>query len=176
MSDKREFLRCFPRAAQLEAEALKELFEGLSVVRFEPQKILFAAGDAPDAAYMVSRGSLLVLHSGLVGDIPLARIYRGDMIGEMGLLDGSRRSASAVVEEPLVAWRLSRARYAEFRTQGHPAAAWFLDELGHRLTGRVRSTEDRIGRIRQDPSLAAIVPEASARRGWWSRLSFWPWS
>lgn len=175
MEDPREFIECFPRAGQLEPEALEELLAELTVEEFDDQAVLFAAGDPPDAAYLIERGGLLVLQSGVNGDkIALARLQRGGMVGEMGLIDGARRSASAIVEEELTAWRLSRASYLELREAGHPAAAWFLDELGYRLTGRVRATEDRIARLRQEPSLAASLPgEAAPLRRWYHRLLPW---
>ncbi len=175
MADIQEFVECFPRAGQLEPAELERLLLELTIEEFDDQAVLFAAGDPPDAAYLIIRGGLLVLQSGVNGDtIALARLQRGGMVGEMGLIDGARRSASAIVEENLTAWRFSRASYLELREEGHAAVAWFLDELGQRLTGRVRATEDRITRLKQEPSLAASLPgEAVPLRRWYHRFLSW---
>jgi CRP-like cAMP-binding protein len=93
----------------------------------------------------------------------------------MGLIDGGLRSASAVVEQPVVAWRLSIERYQDLRDTGSPAVGWILGELGRRLSQRVRAVESRIGRARSQPALASMLPiEPSRSRRWYQWL--WPWS
>ena len=104
----------------------------------------------------------------------LGRIGRGEMVGEMGVLDGSPRSASAVVEEPVIAWRLSRKGYEMMCEEGHPAIDWLLREIGGRLSHRIRSVERRIARVRDQPSLSNVMPaEAVQRHRWYS--SFFAW-
>ncbi len=97
------------------------------------------------------------------------------MVGEMGLVDGQPRSASAVVEQPVLAWRLARARYLQLRDVGHPAVAWILGELGRRLSQRIRAVESRIGRAREQPALASALPTELPRSQRWYHW-LWPWS
>lgn len=143
-------------------------------VTFEPQAVVFAAGDAPDAAYLIRRGSVLVMHSGQSRSVALARLYRGDMVGEMGLVDGRPRSASAVAEVGLGCWRLSRESYTSLRDDGDPVAEWLLEELSRGLCERIRGVEARIGRASEHPVSIAVPPLSTARKrgllAWLRRL------
>jgi len=176
MVDPREFARCFPSVKRLEPDSLAAFLEQLEVREYAEQNVIFAAGDEPEAVYLIASGSVLVLHSGVGGPaVTLGRIRRGEMVGEMGVVDGGPRSASAVVEQAVVAWRLSREGYLSLRDEGHPAIGWILGELGRRLSQRVRSVESRIGRAREQPALASTLPAEAARsRRWYQWL--WPWS
>ena len=176
MVDPREFARCFPSVKNLESESLAAFLSRLDVVEFADSDVIFAAGDVPEAVYLIASGSVLVLHSGARGpSVTLGRIRRGEMVGEMGLVDGGPRSASAVVEQDVVAWRLSQEDYLSLRDAGHPAIGWILGELGRRLSQRVRSVESRISRAREQPDLASTLPAEQARsRRWYNWL--WPWS
>jgi len=176
MIDVQEFRRRFPSAETLPQEDLQGFLEALSEREYASQAVIFAAGDPPDAVYLICRGSVLVLHSGVEGpQVPLGRIRVGEMVGEMGLVDGGRRSASAVVEEEVLAWRLSREDYLRLRDEGHPAIAWILQELGERLSQRVRAVQSRISKARSQPSLASSLPiePARRRRRWYQWLLPW---
>jgi len=159
----REFLRAFPAARSLGRSELHRLIEHTVEVSFEPQAVVFAAGDDPDAAYLIRRGSVLVLHSGRMDSVALARLYRGDMVGEMGLVDGRPRSASAVAEDGLSCWRLSRDSYASLRDDGDPVAEWLLGELGRGLCERIRGVEARIGRAALQPAGVRVPPRRRQR-------------
>lgn len=175
MVDVREFARCFPSIADMPDDAVDSFLACLVACEFDAQTPIFAAGDTPEAVYLVASGSVLVLNSGGDGkEVTLGRIRRGEMVGEMGLIDGQPRSASAVVEQPVLAWRLSRQQYQQLRDDGHPAVAWILGELGRRLSQRIRSVESRIGRAREQPELASTLPaELPRSRRWYHWL--WPW-
>ena len=176
MIDLLEFRRRFPTVATLPQAALVSFASALEEHEYKNQAVIFAAGDPSDAVYLLARGAVLVLHSGVEGpQVPLERIREGEMVGEMGLVDGGHRSASVVVEEAVLAWRLSRQDYLQLRDEGHPAIAWILQELGERVSHRVRAVQSRISRARSQPSLASSYPiePARRRRRWYQWLLPW---
>lgn len=64
---------------------------------FEPGEIIFRQGGAPDSAYVIDEGQVsirIVGHDGT--DHEIARLGPGDVLGEMGVMTGEPRSATAV--------------------------------------------------------------------------------
>ena len=77
--------------------------------------LLFAQGDAGDTAYLVATGRLSVCRrdqaTGVEAEI--GQVARGDVIGELALLDDQPRSASAYAVRDTSLIRFSRAAYDE---------------------------------------------------------------
>src|SRR6266571_3995510 len=94
-------LRQVPLFESLDDDAAKQLCELLETLDCEVQKVLFRAGDAGDAMYVIERGKVRICVQATDGhELTLAELGRGDFFGEMALLvDGQRRSANAVVAE-----------------------------------------------------------------------------
>ncbi|MBV9211448.1 MAG: cyclic nucleotide-binding domain-containing protein, partial [Acidobacteria bacterium] len=96
-----EALRSVPLFASLDDEAAREL-RALLVVRDVPgQSELFRLGDNGDAMYLIETGRVRIHLQDTSGhDVTLAEFAGGDFFGEMAILDGKPRSASATVIEP----------------------------------------------------------------------------
>ncbi len=78
--------------------------------RLEAGEVLFREGDAADAAYFVVGGRLMVLAADADGNDQLvAELGRGEVVGELGLLDRAPRSATvrAVRDTTLAAFSTS---------------------------------------------------------------------
>jgi CRP-like cAMP-binding protein len=89
--------------------------------RLDPGQTLFRQGDPFDGAYLVVEGRLRVQATAQGGgEVTLGELTRGDVLGEMQLLTGGARSASAVASE---ACRLLKIPQQVFRTLAseHPA-------------------------------------------------------
>src|ERR1700759_3434558 len=91
-----ELLRSVPLFADLEEGEL-ERFSHVAVPRSFPDKAhIFQEGDSSDACYIVSEGSFRVTREHSDGRaITLATLGPGEIFGELAMLDGDRRSASA---------------------------------------------------------------------------------
>lgn len=168
----RDFLRAFPRARTLDSAALRELLDAGVAMKALENSVLFDTGDASTSAYLVIDGVVRVerlLESG--ERITLGRLGRGHVVGDMGLLSGEARSATAVSEDDTVALRLDRSNYLRLRDQGHPAATWLLEEVHLRMGERVEASYDRVVRMHQEPELARELPsDPVAPEGWLRRL------
>ena len=143
-------------------------------VQVPPGAVLFVAGEEPDAAYLIVSGEVRVVRDVGGGEtVTLARLGRGDVVGDMGLIDGCTRTATAQVAADLTALRLDVSAYRRLKADAHPAAAWLLEEIDRRLALRIHGMFDRIARVREEPALAATAPDGPAREEpWYSRL--WP--
>jgi CRP/FNR family transcriptional regulator, cyclic AMP receptor protein len=108
------------------------LAERVDVVRFAAGKTVFNVGDPGDSMFIVRAGTVEVFFKNDTGDrIVLETARPGDFFGEVSLLDGGARTASAVVLDDLEALVVDRGDLDElFRVK--PAAA--LDLLA--ATGR----------------------------------------
>lgn len=90
---------------------------------------LLHQGDPGEAVYFVLSGRLRVFTPGPNGhSVTLGELSRGESVGEMALLTGSPRSASASILLDAALLRLSRAAFEQLLEQ-HPAAMVFFRQL-----------------------------------------------
>jgi CRP-like cAMP-binding protein len=86
--------------AGLDPGALQAIARTLKVRRFRRGEVLFHEGDPGDALFIVASGGVkVVVPSEEGGEAILATLRRGDFLGELALLDGAPRSASAIALE-----------------------------------------------------------------------------
>src|SRR6266699_2811056 len=128
-------LRQVPLFESLDDDAAKQLCELLETLDCEVQKVLFRAGDAGDAMYVIERGKVRICVQATDGhELTLAELGRGDFFGEMALLlDGQRRSANAVVAEDARLAVLSREHFLSFLRSSPNVALELLTALANRL-------------------------------------------
>lgn len=63
---------------------------------FSAKKVIFREGEIGTMAYVVREGSVAIVKQGDQGYVTLNTISPGGMFGEMALIDGGRRLASAI--------------------------------------------------------------------------------
>ncbi len=68
------------------------------VKKLKKGDIVFNEGDKSDAMYYIQTGSVRLYKKKGEGSIELGTIHKGEVIGEMGFLDGGPRSASAEIQ------------------------------------------------------------------------------
>src|SRR4029077_3452284 len=134
-------LREVPLFESLDDSAAKQLCELLETLDCEAQKVLFRAGDAGDAMYVIERGKVRICVQATDGhEVTLTELGRGDFFGEMALLGGQRRrSANAVVAEDARLAVLSREHFLSFIMGGNPNVAL---EMLTALADRLRHTDE----------------------------------
>jgi len=133
-------LRQVPLFESLDDDAAKQLCELLETLDCEAQKVMFRAGDAGDAMYIIERGKVRIYVQATDGhEVTLTDLGRGDFFGEMALLDGQRRSANAVIAEDARLAVLSREHFLSFIMGGNPNVAL---EMLTALANRLRHTDE----------------------------------
>lgn len=155
-----DLLEDLPAAAR---QALLAQERRITLVAGQP---LFEAGEPAQALYIVNKGTLAVyLDRPGAGRHLLALIRQGEVIGEMAVISGGPRTASAVAIRDSELIIVSAAEFRDLQ-QRYPELARGLNRL---LVRRLRNTS--LGTPRSDPKTNAIIPaskgvdtEAFARR------------
>jgi tetratricopeptide (TPR) repeat protein len=84
-----------------------------SVRKFSDGDIIFRENDVSNSLYFLSQGNVELSKAGERGPVMLAMLEPGEMFGEMGILDGRPRSATAVAIGPVVAEETERQDFLE---------------------------------------------------------------
>lgn len=145
-------------------EALADIARQLRRRRFRRSEIIFHQGDPGDSLHIVSSGAVKIVLPSIEGEEAIiATLRSGDFFGELALLDGAPRSATAVALEASETWTLSRelllAMLDRSPTLRDSLLAGLAREL-RRLTGHVEELHflDLAGRL--SSRLARLAREA----------------
>jgi uncharacterized membrane protein len=110
------------------------LAERLDMVSLAAGSTLFSYGDPGEALYVLRTGAVELFVKNDMGDRIIFETARaGDFFGEISLLDGGARTASALVIEDMEALVVHRADLDEFLRLRPPAAMDLLTATGRRL-------------------------------------------
>ncbi len=168
-------LSAVPLFGGLDEDGLEGLIRGMRVRKFRRGETVFHVGDPGDALFIVMSGSIKITLPADSGDEAiLATLRPGDFFGELALLDGAPRSATAIAIEPTETYILPRDRFRDLiatepimreallatlaaevrRLTHHVEELHFLD-----ITGRLAS---RLSRLANE-SGATTLPDGSIR-------------
>jgi len=125
-------------------EALRAMARTLRARRFRRGEVLFHEGDPGDALFVVASGAVKVVVPSEEGEEAiLATLRRGDFLGELALLDGAPRSASAVALEATEALALPRDQFLAL-VAAEPA---IRDALLASLAGELRRLTTHVAEL-----------------------------
>jgi CRP-like cAMP-binding protein len=171
-------LRKIPLFAKVDPAKLKLLAFASERAVFAPGEILFHQGDPGDALFIVTSGAIKIMLPSDTGDEAiLATLRPGDVFGELALLDGAPRSATAVALEPTETLILPRLQFRELlatepavrdallasiaaelrRLTNHVEELHFLDITG-RLASRLARIATESGKKQADESIRLPSP------------------
>ena len=128
----------------LSAAELRLLAMTLTAQRFAPDAFIFVEGDKGDCLYIVVDGRVRISRrmTGM-GEETLAILERGEVFGEMALVDDQPRSADARAHmEPATVLTLTQADLEEILNLPPTAASQFLRLLDCILCRRLRNMVD----------------------------------
>jgi CRP-like cAMP-binding protein len=96
--------------------------------------VLFTEGERSENLYVLSSGRIKVLVSSTRGDeLVLTVLTAGDALGELSVLDGADRSASAVALDDVALWCVPAAAVRELLRRSPVAALAVAEELAARV-------------------------------------------
>ncbi len=114
--------------------------------RFAPESLIFGEGQAGDTLYVVVEGAVRIsrrLHG--MGEEALTVLGRGEVFGEMALVDSQPRSADARAHTGgCTVFRIDRSRLQEVLEMDPDAARQFLGLLCRILCRRLRAMNERL--------------------------------
>lgn len=157
---------------------LEVVARSLRVRRFRRNEVVFHEGDPGDSLYVIESGSVKIILASAEGEEAIiATLHRGDFFGELALLDGAARSATATTVEPTSTLVLSREPFLALIDSEPSLRAALLASLAgelRRLTGHVEELHflDLAGRLAMRLTRLARAEDPSAGE---VRLS-WPYT
>lgn len=132
-----------PLFAGLDAEALRELAAVMKRRSFRAGEIIFHRDDPGQVLYVLREGKVKIYLTSQDGqEVALAIFGPGDYFGELALLDGQPRSASAIAIEPAETFALQRNDFIN-AVMHHPRiAVQVMNVLSRRLRQTDAMVED----------------------------------
>lgn len=156
--------RC-PLFTGCQIDVLRAVAGRLRLRRFRRNEVIFHQGDAGDSLHIIASGSVKIVLPSAEGDEAIIATLRPpDFFGELALLDGEPRSATATAVEPTATLALSRAVFLELlnaHAQLRDALLASLVTELRRLTGHVEELHflDLAGRLAR--RLVQLADEAA---------------
>ena len=101
--------------ARVTPEALEACAASLRVRRYRRGETIFHQGDPGDSLYIIESGSVKIVLPSPEGEDEaiIATLGPGDFFGELALLDGAERSATAIAHEATTALVLRRDAFGQ---------------------------------------------------------------
>jgi predicted acylesterase/phospholipase RssA/CRP-like cAMP-binding protein len=151
----------------LDERALHDVSGQMRRRRFEPREVIVRQGDQGDSLFVIQEGAAQVTVEQGGEARPLARLRRGDVVGEMSLVTGERRSASVVASVPTQVLELGRDEFALVLAR-HPTLLVNLSRILSRRLARASQSRRRGEAVAllSGAAAAGLVPDVieAARR------------
>lgn len=118
-----------------------------------PGELIFSESDSADCAYLVEKGRVEIYRDGSGSRQSLSLIGPGQIFGEMGLIDGLPRSASAVATQTSRLLCITHAEFQAMLGRAEPFHAELLVKLVSRFRESQRTWMEggRLPRIENSP-------------------------
>ena len=98
----------------LDAALVTEIVQSMARRRYRRGEVIFHQGDPGDSLHIVSRGRVKILLTSPHGDEAIVATVRpGDFFGELTLIDGAPRSATATAVDQVETLVLARDRFRQ---------------------------------------------------------------
>ncbi|HWP09502.1 MAG TPA: DUF1003 domain-containing protein [Polyangiaceae bacterium] len=131
--DHSSLLREIPLFESMEDADLIALGNKLTQKAFAEGAVIFDQGDEGDAMYLIEEGAVDIVAGSGSQRVTLASLFSGQYFGELSLLDGAPRSATALAARPTHALALQRDDFVEFVRRRPEAALSIMHEIGERM-------------------------------------------
>lgn len=128
-----EALRDNPFFGVLPDKELKRIVKHCELVTYAEGTTLMEQDDRGQECFVVDRGTIRVEADGVV----LGSIGRGEVLGEVALLDRGKRTASAIAETRVEAWVISSREFTAL-LEDHPVLA---RRVASGLSARLRKAD-----------------------------------
>lgn len=134
----------------LNNEQLDLIEELATMSTFNPGDDIFSQGDKAQALYIIKYGSIRIHQKADSGDnIEVAVLGTGSHFGEMAVLDGEPRSATATAIEKTDVVEIDFEKLKSVLSEHPLIALHFYNKLAHFLCGRLRITTNDLSFARE---------------------------
>lgn len=117
-------------------DALRAIVERFEARDYPAGETIFRERDLPDLFHIIHRGKVALTRRGRDAEVPVATLEEGDYFGEMGVVSGRRRNATARALNAVTLLCLSRSAFEDLLAR-HPSIKSNL-ELSLRTRALIR--------------------------------------
>ena len=133
LNEEVDLLRKIPLFAKIDPSKLKLLAFTSERLNYADDQILFHQGDTGDAAYIIINGFASVLIDTPGGQVEVAQLGKGDVVGEIAILCDVPRTATVQAKELLVTLKISKDTFFKLVNDVPQIAVEIMRELASRL-------------------------------------------
>ena len=132
-------------AKDLSLEDISLLCNYLTARRFQRGDIIFAEGDADDSMGIILEGSIGITKRSVDSAAkPLVTIGAGRAFGELALIEGPPRSATATARQNGILLMLTRPMFDKLCAENIPLALKVTINIARLMSFRLRSTSEKL--------------------------------
>lgn len=143
MDDRITFLSLSELFRDIAPKDLEGIFELLQEETIPANTQVFNEDDISDAIYILKEGSVKITLRAVwrMQKEDIITIVRpGEIFGEFSFIDGARRSASAVAQDDIVVYTLSRRKFDAYAVDHPVVATAVMHNVAWLLTQKIRNT------------------------------------
>jgi len=130
-----------------DADLVAKMEQHFPRLRAEPRMVIFRENDAADCAYVVLSGAVEISTQNKTGDrVQLTTLRRGQIFGELALLNDNRRTASAQAAEDSELLIINTGNLANILAKGHPFLRFWIAHLNARVIDLSKRVEGQEGK------------------------------
>src|ERR1700722_16942374 len=145
----------------LNAEQIAAFATHLQEVSLSPGNILFKQGDPGDSFYLLLTGEIVIkLGAPAQDDRTLATLGPGAILGEMGPLVNTPRTATAIASTESHLWRISKETFHDALQRGDSWATSFLLATAQLLGRRVMGMNEELNKLSAQLRQSLTQPQA----------------
>ena len=139
-ADRAEMLEKTPLSKEFSWRELEELSKYMNVENFAKDKVIFEEGDKKAFICIVFKGKVDILKESESKKKLIASIGAGKLFGEMSLIDGNPRSATAIACEDTVLIVLTQREFNRILDEKPRMGAKILQKIATIMSYRLRET------------------------------------
>lgn len=141
-----QFIRSIPLFSFVDDQDLNDVLRLFRPVELTAGDVLFGEGDPGKAMWVLGEGAevSVATTAGQARPVVVAYAKKGDVLGEMALIDDGPRSGTAMVTQGGPAYQIDANEFHAMRASFVPAAFKVLRKIAVDLCTRLRQTNERI--------------------------------
>lgn len=138
-----DFLKQTPLFAQIHDSDMRRIAQDIVPRRFAQGEVIFREGDPGQMLYLVGTGQVRIFVHGLDGSETSVILFGrpGEIFGELAIVDGLPRSATAVALHETLLYTLSRENFRRHMRECPQLALNFMKELSMRVRYNTRQMD-----------------------------------
>jgi CRP-like cAMP-binding protein/tetratricopeptide (TPR) repeat protein len=141
-----------------------------AIKKFKNADVIFSEGEASGSAFVIVKGGVELTKNSKRGAVRLATLKAGELFGEMGVIDGSPRSATAKAIGPTTVKEISPQALMN-GIQNDPDLS---SKVMGKLVERLRAADEMLAKAGVSagnvPSTASMGAAQAKKKGFFSRL------